>query len=333
MSQNSSDKSIASSETKATFGELLRTRYKAKTKKQKANMIFNSCILFLFCCVLFIMYGPYKKISDLYICTFMHTSDHKYFATMLYPDDYILEVLYRNGVTELTGVSDRIFTLSSSRGIEVIEIVKPTYRGWLLIVDDPTRIRFVRAKGNGELLEDIAKEHNAQAAINASGYYYKDKSLPGGFTVVDHERINGAPVGMHSFAALDDDNLFYIGRLRGDILDANNYRDVIEFGPLLLLNGEKCSVEGNGSGLAPRTAIGATADGKVLLLAINGWLAGGSAGTTHGEVQNIMLEYGAVNALNLDGGSSSSMYYEGKIINTPCNGDAERMLPNAIIVV
>lgn len=318
---------------KESLFKRLKARYRKKSRLQKAGTIFRSCIFVLFLCLVFIMYGPYKKISDLYICTFMHTSDHKYFATMLYPEDYIQEVLARNGVSELIGVSDRVFTLSSGDGIEVVEIKEPTYRGWLLIVDDPTRVRFVRAKGNGELLEDITERHDAKAGINASGYYYRNKSLPGGFTVVDHERINGAPVGMHSFAAIDDSNRLYIGRLRGDILDEKNYRDVIEFGPLLLLNGEKCSVEGNGSGLAPRTAIGTTADGRVLLLCINGWLAGGSAGTTHAQVQNIMLEHGAVNALNLDGGSSSSMYYEDKIINTPCNGDRERMLPNAIIVI
>ena len=60
----------------------------------------------------------------------------------------------------------------------------------------------------------------------------------------------------------------------------------------------------------PRTAIGQRADGSVLLLVTDGRGASGHLGATAADLLNIMLEYEAVNAANLDGGSSSAMYYE-----------------------
>ena len=61
--------------------------------------------LMLAAAVLFIMYGPWKKLSDLYITTAMHTSDHKWLATAIYPDGYIEKVMERNAVVELAVVA------------------------------------------------------------------------------------------------------------------------------------------------------------------------------------------------------------------------------------
>jgi exopolysaccharide biosynthesis protein len=89
---------------------------------------------------------------------------------------------------------------------------------------------------------------------------------------------------------------------------------------------------GNGGwGLAPRTAIGQTKDGTVLLLVIDGRQLS-SLGATLKDVQDIMLSYGAYNAANLDGGSSTTMVYNGKIINTPSSQYGPRYLPSAFIV-
>ena len=62
------------------------------------------------------------------------------------------------------------------------------------------------------------------------------------------------------------------------------------------------------SGLNPRTAIGQRADGAVIFVCIDGRQAG-SPGGTYKDATDIMIEYGAVNACNLDGGSSSIMMY------------------------
>jgi exopolysaccharide biosynthesis protein len=50
------------------------------------------------------------------------------------------------------------------------------------------------------------------------------------------------------------------------------------------------------------------------------------------EVQTILLQRGVVNAANLDGGSSSTMYYNGEVINDPCDWNGERTVATAVYV-
>ena len=85
--------------------------------------------------------------------------------------------------------------------------------------------------------------------------------------------------------------------------------------------------------MAPRTAIGQRADGVVLMLVIEGRNPPSSIGATMPEVQDLMIAYGAVNAANLDGGSSSSMILDGEILNVPSSGSGERGVPNGWLVM
>ena len=64
----------------------------------------------------------------------------------------------------------------------------------------------------------------------------------------------------------------------------------------------------NGSGVNPRTAIGQRADGAVIFVCIDGRQAS-SLGGTYADIIDVMVEFGAVNACNLDGGSSTVMLY------------------------
>lgn len=113
-------------------------------------------------------------------------------------------------------------------------------------------------------------------------------------------------------------------------------KDVVEgisFGPALIVNGEKMITRGDGGwGVGPRTAIGQRKDGTVLFLVIDGRQPGYSVGATLRDIQNIMYEEGAVIAANLDGGSSSTLYYNGKVINKPADLLGERMIPTAFVV-
>mgnify|MGYP004488591487 CR=1 FL=1 len=79
-----------------------------------------------------------------------------------------------------------------------------------------------------------------------------------------------------------------------------------------IINGERRETKGSGSGANPRTAIGQRKDGTILLLVTDGRGANGHLGATASDLIDVMEEYGAVNAANLDGGSSSSMYYNDK---------------------
>ena len=108
----------------------------------------------------------------------------------------------------------------------------------------------------------------------------------------------------------------------------------MEFKPILVLDGKR-AVEGSaGWGVQPRSAIGQTANGEVLLLIVDGRSPGYSIGATMEEIAELMLEYNVYQAINLDGGSSSVMYYNGRIITKPSAGDKAngRLLPDAFVV-
>ncbi len=70
-------------------------------------------------------------------------------------------------------------------------------------------------------------------------------------------------------------------------------------------------------GIQPRTAIGQKANLDVLMLVVDGRQLGHSIGTTVGECADIMERYGAVQAINLDGGASSIMYYNNHPVTIP----------------
>ena len=99
----------------------------------------------------------------------------------------------------------------------------------------------------------------------------------------------------------------------------------------LIINGE-VQTQNFGSGVNPRTAIGQRSDGALLLLVLDGRSIS-TLGATIEDVCSIMLEYGAVNAGNLDGGSSSMMVYEDKIINNCASVTGPRRIPTAFVVL
>ena len=162
------------------------------------------------------------------------------------------------------------------------------------------------------------------------------RAPPYGFIIHDGKYL----LGQNSS---DDETNEFVGFTSGGNLIVGNYskaelreKDVVEgisFGPALIVNGEKMITNGDGGwGVGPRTAIGQRKDGTVLLLVIDGRQPGYSVGATLRDLQNILYEEGAVIAANLDGGSSSTLYYNGKVVNKPADLLGERMIPTAFVV-
>ena len=83
---------------------------------------------------------------------------------------------------------------------------------------------------------------------------------------------------------------------------------------------------------APRTALGVTADRKLLIVTVNGRQPGVSVGMTLEELAELMIELGAVDAMNLDGGGSTTMVIRDRVLNIPSDG-TERPVSNAIVVI
>ncbi|MNV75982.1 hypothetical protein D3C71_1693090 [compost metagenome] len=106
----------------------------------------------------------------------------------------------------------------------------------------------------------------------------------------------------------------------------------VSFGPTIIVNGTPTIKSGDGGwGIQPRTAIAQKKDGTVLMLVIDGRQKD-SIGATLKNVQDIFLKYGAYNAFNLDGGASTTMVYDNKLVNSPSDIMGERYVPTAFII-
>ena len=227
-------------------------------------------------------------------------------------------------------------------GIQVYEVKGGTYHGYMAVVQDPSRVtvgtcRDSFSSAEGLQLFELAQRYNAVAAINGGAFADTNGTgnggTPTGLVVSEGQLKHGAN--------LDSQHNLVIGFTQDDILvfgqwsteEAYNWkiRDAVAFGPALVYNGEPLAVSGSGSGLNPRTAIGQRADGAVLMLIIEGRQAN-SLGATYADLIKLMLDFGAVNAANLDGGSSSMLYYKGEYLTNGVVLTGSRKMPTAFIV-
>ena len=132
------------------------------------------------------------------------------------------------------------------------------------------------------------------------------------------------------FAGFDSNNILHVGRLTVSQIKDRDIQSGVCFGPVLVANGE--GVKSNFSGVNPRTGIGQRSDGAVLMLVIEGRQVT-SLGATYQDMTDIFLSYGAVNACNLDGGSSSMMWYNGSYVNQCASVVGIRRLPTTFLVL
>lgn len=83
----------------------------------------------------------------------------------------------------------------------------------------------------------------------------------------------------------------------------------------------------------PRTMAGTTANGDFLLVAVDGHAPGYSIGLSVDEEARVMHELGAMQAINLDGGGSTSMALDGKVVNRPSDDAGERPVGDAVVIL
>ncbi len=229
-------------------------------------------------------------------------------------------------------------------GIKIVEVTGTTYRGEMMIVSDPSRV-FVATLDSygpdsvGLTLSNFIKKYDAIGGVNAGGFIDPDGSgnggTPDGLVMGGGEVLwGGTDVKYNCVIGFDENNILHVGNFSGQSALDLNIVSAVSFapGPVLVVNGKPLNENKNlGGGLNPRTAIGQRADGAILLLVVDGRQVE-SLGATYDDLVDIMLEFGAVNAANLDGGSSTRMHYNGMHINDCASLIGERGLPNAILV-
>lgn len=208
-----------------------------------------------------------------------------------------------------------------------------------MIIHDPSRVtigmshpEYHRDKP-GVTLPEIAERYCAVAAINGGGFE-DDGGMgtgcaPSGLVISNGALKWGSLNSEYELVGFTQNNVLVVGYMSGKKAFDMGIRDALCYGPTLIVNGEKVEMSGYGSGVNPRTAIGQRRDGAILLLVINGRQLS-SLGATYSDLATILWDFGAVNAANLDGGTSTAMYYKGKIVNQILR---LRKLPTAIVVM
>ncbi|MBR3145829.1 MAG: phosphodiester glycosidase family protein [Bacilli bacterium] len=331
------------------FKRRQKIKYKMPLKRKIVRAI---CLVYIFCFSSFLLlfYGPFDSFKEFWITSAMTTMSHKYLATSIYSEEYIQKVLEDNSIIEVDEITNpdeiqfRKYTTTIYRNqyekailqkdegndlYKVINVSGKGYQGFLVAIYDPSRIHIATTAYlgvTGESILTVSEREKAIIAMNAGGFYDPDwngnGALPHGVVFSNGEIVSEyveANVG-GGFIGFTKEDKFVLGSMSKYEAQAMGMRDAVQFGPFLIINGKRSFVRGNGGwGIAPRTAIGQRKDGIVLFLVINGRLAN-SIGADMIDLCDIMENYGAYNAANLDGGSSSELVINGKIINTPVAG-------------
>lgn len=211
-------------------------------------------------------------------------------------------------------------------GIRIETVGGDTYSGYVMIIRDPSQVYLATSSDSfstdkpGKRITQAIEDEGAIAGINAGAFYDNGTtssvvgSIPQGLTVADGKVVwttGDTPVGAQTaFVGFTNEHKLIVSQdVTADDVETMGIRDGCSFGPVLLMNGQINEAAYNGnSGLNPRTAIGQRADGAVIFVCIDGRQAS-SLGGTYADIIDVMVEFGAVNACNLDGGSSTVMLY------------------------
>lgn len=225
--------------------------------------------------------------------------------------------------------------------VEIEEISGKGYHGYVMTVNDPTKIRLgvPHARGKGEKVSSMVKRTGAVAGVNAGGF--ADPNWKGnGFKpigiVISQGKLYYNGLGNSKstqVVGIDQNGKMVAGHYSLKELNDMGIKEAVTFQPRIIVNGKGLIRNAKeGWGIAPRTAMGQRADGAILFVVIDGRQPTYSIGANLYDVQQIMLKRGAVIAANLDGGSSTVLVKDNEIVNRPSSEYGERYLPTAFLV-
>jgi exopolysaccharide biosynthesis protein len=212
-----------------------------------------------------------------------------------------------------------------------------------MLVRDPSRV-FVGTSSDFKpagvpgirVLQGVAK-YEAAAGINGGGFFDDGTAVTGNlhltFTMSEGKAVYGNLARKEWAIGLTHDDILVVGQMTGQQALDMDMRDCVsfEFGYALVVNGVPSTITGGGNlGRNPRTAIGQRADGAIIMVVIDGRQAS-SVGGDYADLIDIFVQYGAINAANLDGGTSTIMVYNNEIVNVPSNL-VGRMMPTFFLV-
>ncbi|AAK80580.1 exopolysaccharide biosynthesis protein [Clostridium acetobutylicum] len=303
-----------------------------------------------------VYYGPFNNLKKIIVGTAMSSFTHQYLATLFLSDAQIAKIRGVGGGTSSGAQNQNLNDINTANHNEQIECKKiqgNKFSGLMLVIHDPTKVKigYTSKLGvEGETTSEIAKHNNALAAVNGGGFQENSSgskvvwtgtgALPTGIIISDGKVVYPKNPDQLSIqkgtAAITKSGVLVVGDHSIRELLNENVVEAINFGPTLIVNGVDQTRDSFGNsidsqGAQPRTAIGQRKDGAILLLTVDG-RQGLQMGATIKDIQKIMEQENAYNAVNLDGGASTTMYYNGHVINNPCDKFGERTVATTIIV-
>ncbi len=306
--------------------------------------------------------GPSPSARDLFVMSVRETSAAGFLANLFFTEEEIAQIenkqdveVYQETDTSLIQLPQPTEDVTDATtggpvpdawglvdedgdGLILQAVAGEGYTGYMLVVLDPSRVIMGSVPASygrsGYTVSLMAERFDAVAGINAGGFDDPNGngngSIPDAMVVFDGQVYYGEKGLRKGFVGFDSQHILHVGKPSVSQIYEQDIQYGVCFGPVLISNGE--AVEGLTSGVNPRTAIGQRSDGAVLLLVIEGRQVT-SLGATFQDLIDIFLEYGAVNACNLDGGSSSVLWYEGEYVNNSSSMRGIRPVPTTFLVL
>lgn len=291
----------------------------------------------------------YPSVQRTFVTTILETGQLKFLASWFLSPEEIQEIVNQNSMQAFNNEVNTDLIQSGSFGhrtvvdettpdIEIVEVAGATYTGTMMIVKDPSRVSLATIypwREKGVTLDTLVTSNDAVAGINGGLYDSTDNTggKPYGVIVSNGEIQHNKPqeypglvlvgftedhilqiIDISDMNATDVEKLVEDMKIRDAVTFQEEASDVNNHFVQLIINNEAREVNGMGSGLNPRTAIGQRADGAVLMFVTDGRGKSGHLGASSADLIEVMQDFEAVNAANLDGGSSSCMYYDGEYL-------------------
>lgn len=326
----------------------LQKNTKKKKRIMKSTILFIIIDLCAICCF-FIMYGPWNYVRDLYVTTAMQTMSHKYLAKVFYNDKTIEKIMNNNyfiainenvdlnaiviDTEEKTAYKDEyekeLLTREPGNDLyKVIDVEVGNAKGYLIAIYDPTKVRLLRVKkfnsgGFGERVVDFCKRYGGEVCINGGGFANgldNGSDIPQGYVIDDGEIVWPLKSDYSStygniIGITNEGKLTLLNNVTGPEAINTGIKYGIEFGPFLIVNGKSAKIVGMPFGVANKCVIAQRQDGVMMFLVTEGetYIDGASLK----DVVEVLEKYGAYNAANLDGGQSTSLVIDNKLVNSP----------------
>lgn len=242
-----------------------------------------------------------------------------------------------DGTVIYTTMGEQVLAINVPDQILIVRVEGFGYQGALAIAKDPAMLHNYVSTSlgySGQCAGTIAQNYNGVLAINGSGFM-DDAGAGNGGQIAGYTMADGVEYGNHAQSGykrieLHEDNLMYI-KDAGSAVGAGT-TDATEFLPALIVDGQMVVDEYDfWNGVNPRAVIGQSGRYEVLMLVIEGRnILEGVAGTGVYECAKILARHDCMQAMNLDGGATAIMWYDGEYITHCSNGSYDgRLLPTA----